>query len=92
MTLRGRLIAPNAPIALLASLLEGSLGKPVVDKTDLTGAYKIDFKFAPEGDAASTLPSIFTAIQEQLGLKLDAQKVPFETLIIDRCNPIPTQN
>jgi uncharacterized protein (TIGR03435 family) len=38
------------------------------------------------------LPSIFTAIQEQLGLKLESQKVPFETLIIDHCDHIPTEN
>jgi hypothetical protein len=55
------------------------------------GAYNIDLKFAPDGDTASTRPSIFTAIQEQLGLKLESQKVPFETLVIDHCDHIPTK-
>jgi uncharacterized protein (TIGR03435 family) len=88
----GRLIGPNATIALFISLLAHPLGKPIVDKTNLTGAYNIDLKFAPDGDTASTRPSIFTAVQEQLGLKLESQKVPFETLVIDHCDHVPTQN
>lgn len=92
MILPGRLIGPNATIAQLAPMLERPLGGPVVDKTNLSGAFNIDLKFAPDGDAASTQPSIFTAVQEQLGLKLESQKVPFETLIIDHCDRIPTQN
>ena len=89
---RGRLIGPNATITQFISLLAHPLDKPIVDKTNLTDAYNIDLKFAPEGDTTSTQPSIFTAIQEQLGLKLESQKVPFETLVIDHCDHIPTQN
>ena len=92
MILRGRLIGPNANITQLISLLAHPLDKPILDKTNLTGAYNIDLKFAPDGDTASTLPSIFTAIQEQLGLKLESQKVPFETLVIDHYDHTPTQN
>ena len=92
MIVRGELIGPNAGMALFATMLESPLGKPVLDKTNLSGVYNIDLKFAPDGDTASTLPSIFTAIQEQLGLKLESQKVPFETLVIDHCDHIPTQN
>lgn len=92
MILKGRLIGPNATITEFISLLAHPVDKPIVDKTNLSGAYKIDLKFAPDGDTNSTLPSIFTAIQEQLGLKLESQKVPFETLVIDHCERIPTQN
>jgi uncharacterized protein (TIGR03435 family) len=92
MILRGRLIGPNATITQFISFLAHPLDKPIVDKTNLTGSYNIDLKFAPEGDTASTQPSIFTAIQEQLGLKLESQKVPFETLVIDHFDHIPTQN
>ncbi len=92
MILPGRLVQPNATLADFSSLLDHPVGKPVIDKTGLPGTYKIDLKFAPDGDTASTLPSIFTAIQEQLGLKLEAQKVPFETLVIDHCDHIPNDN
>jgi len=92
MILPGRLIGPNASIAQLAPMLERPLGGPVIDKTDLQGTFNIDLKFAPDGDTTSTQPSIFTAVQEQLGLKLESQKVPFETLVIDHCEHIPTQN
>jgi len=42
--------------------------------------------------APSSLPSIFTALQEQLGLKLVSQKVPVDTLVIDHVDKIPTEN
>jgi uncharacterized protein (TIGR03435 family) len=92
MILAGRLIGPNATIAEFISLLAHPVDKPIVDKTNLPGAYNIDLKFAPDVATNSTQPSIFTAIQEQLGLKLESQKVPFETLVIDHCDHIPTQN
>jgi uncharacterized protein (TIGR03435 family) len=72
--------------------------QPVVDKTGIQGYYDIDLKFAPEtgplaGDPRGTnLPDIFTAMQEQLGLKLVAQKVTVDTLVIDHADRIPTEN
>jgi uncharacterized protein (TIGR03435 family) len=92
MIMRGRLIGPSATITQLISLLAHPLDKPIVDKTHLTGTYNIDLKFAPDGDTASTQPDIVTAIQQQLGLKLESQKIPFETLVIDHCDHTPTQN
>jgi uncharacterized protein (TIGR03435 family) len=79
-------------IKILASLLSRPLGHPVVDKTGLTGSYKLDLKFAPATATESDLPSIFTAVEEQLGLKLEAQKVPEEILVIDHIDKIPSDN
>jgi uncharacterized protein (TIGR03435 family) len=90
MILPGRLVAPNITIDGVISLLAHPLGKPVVDKTNLPGSFKIDLKFAAIGD--TTQPSIFTAVEEQLGLKLESQKIPFEVLVIDHCGHIPTEN
>jgi uncharacterized protein (TIGR03435 family) len=76
---------------LLASLvrrLSDQVSRTVLDKTGLKGSYDFKLTFAPDrgpgqppGDSDG--PSIFTAVQEQLGLKLDAQKGPVEVLVID---------
>ena len=64
-----------------------SFGGRVLDKTGLTGKYDYKLEYAPEDsqpDADSTGPSIFTALQEQLGLKLESGKGPVEIIVIDR--------
>lgn len=76
----------------LASLLSRSVGHPVLDKTAITGTYDLDLHFAPATTTESTLPSIFTAVQEQLGLKLEPQKVPADFLVIDHVEKVPTEN
>ena len=65
--------------------------QPVTDKTGLVGGYNLQLSFAPEMGAAagitapidSNAPSLFTALREQLGLKLDAETGPVEVLVID---------
>jgi uncharacterized protein (TIGR03435 family) len=77
-----------------AHILVSPAGKPVIDKTGLTGSYDIKLSYAPpnDPDAASALPDIFTAIQEQLGLKLVPAKVPVDYLVIDHADRVPTEN
>jgi len=78
----------------LASVFVPHLGRTVVDKTSLTGIYDFILQFSPEdasavpsGAAPATLdsmaPSIFTAVQEQLGLKLESGKGPVDVIVID---------
>jgi uncharacterized protein (TIGR03435 family) len=65
----------------LVSRLADYAGRPVVDRTGLAGKYGITLDFGrTDGDDR---PSIFTAVQEQLGLKLEAAKAPIEMLVID---------
>ena len=73
----------TAPV--LADQLAARLGRPVIDKTGLTGRYDVTLKWTPDGTEAApdSPPSIFTATQEQLGLKLESTKGPVETLVID---------
>jgi uncharacterized protein (TIGR03435 family) len=62
------------------------LGRPVLDRTGFTGSFKVLLEFAPVApgrDADSTKPSIFTALEEQLGLRLESQKGTEEVLVID---------
>jgi uncharacterized protein (TIGR03435 family) len=71
----------------LAFLLVMTTHRPVIDRTGLTGRFNFNLDFAPfDSDAAadSSAPSLFTAIQEQLGLRLDTTKAPLDSLVIER--------
>jgi len=87
----GRLIGRAMSIELLAALLARVLENHVVNKTGLSGEFDIDLKFTPE-NSDQPGPSIFTAIQEQLGLKLEAGKAQVNTLRVDYAERIPTEN
>jgi uncharacterized protein (TIGR03435 family) len=95
----GRLNAGGMPMSNLATALAPQVGRIVLDKTELTGNYDFELTYAPEaigGVGAPALinggavpvdpnaPNLFTALQEQLGLKLDSQRGPVEVVVIDR--------
>jgi uncharacterized protein (TIGR03435 family) len=83
--------ANNIGMSEAAGLLTAVLRRQVIDKTGITGTFDVHLEWAPENlerptdNAANdgTLPSIFTALQEELGLKLDSSKGPVEVLVID---------
>ncbi|HEX4138276.1 MAG TPA: M56 and DUF3738 domain-containing protein [Bryobacteraceae bacterium] len=93
---KGQLIAEKLTMNLLAQeVLSNVLGRPVVDKTGLTAWYDFKLEWTPDegvrgpdgqregaGDAAG--PSIFSAVQDQLGLKLESTRGPVEILVIER--------
>jgi uncharacterized protein (TIGR03435 family) len=87
----GTLRATGAPIEVLANFLSNILKRKVLDKTGLSGDFDVNLKWAPDlstpGNNPSTTadagPSIFTAIEEQLGLKLESGKAPIDVLVID---------
>jgi uncharacterized protein (TIGR03435 family) len=64
--------------------LSGQTGRYIINKTGLTGSYDLELEFTPDQSADNVGPSLFTAMQEQLGLKLDSQRAPVEVLVIDR--------
>jgi uncharacterized protein (TIGR03435 family) len=79
-----------------AEFLSERVSRPVLDQTGLNGSFEITLDWAPDdapatNDAAAG-PSIFTALQEQLGLKLNATKGPVETIVVDRANRVPSDN
>jgi uncharacterized protein (TIGR03435 family) len=82
----------NVPASSLAFLLEIPAGAPVVDKTGITGNYDVKLSYATAGFPNANLPDLFTALQEQLGLKLVPQKVPVDYLVIDHVDRSPTEN
>ncbi len=71
----------------LMRVLAGAADRPVLDRTGLTGAYDFRLEFARDPTAAtldSDVPSLSTAVQEQLGLKLEPQQGPIEVFVMDR--------
>jgi uncharacterized protein (TIGR03435 family) len=91
---RARVTAKETPISKFADLLSGQLGRPVIDMTGMTGNYSFVVYFTPEdrNPDGSSDPSIFGALQEQLGLRLEARKGPVELLVIDHAEKAPTGN
>jgi len=96
----GRMTGKSAPMRQLASVLSGVVQRLVVDRTNLTGVFDFDTEWSPTalnaapGDVATSVDngiSLFTALQEQLGLKLQSQRGPIDYVVIDRVEP-PTEN
>jgi uncharacterized protein (TIGR03435 family) len=95
---RGQLTGMAAALPMLANVLSTQLGRPVIDKTELKGKYDFKLEWTPDPGQGPQPPagvevppppdvegpSIFTALQEQLGLRLESQKGPVETIVIDR--------
>jgi uncharacterized protein (TIGR03435 family) len=81
----GEFTSKSMPIAGLAVTLSGEAGRIIEDKTGIEGSYDITLHWAPEQERASddSRPSIFTALQEELGLKLEPTKAPEKILVID---------
>jgi uncharacterized protein (TIGR03435 family) len=82
-------------MATLARFLQTQVARPVIDRTGLQGTYDLHLTYAPrledrEPDPTAG-PSIFTAVQEQLGLKLVPAKETVAVLVIDHIEQ-PTQN
>ncbi len=88
---RGRYDATHTGVPALATDLSSVLSRTVVDKTALTEAFDVHLRFAPEDAPDSTSPSIFTAVQEQLGLRLESGKGPVEVIVIDQVER-PSEN
>lgn len=104
---RGEITAQSMDLGAFANQLAQALGRPVIDKTGLTGRYDFDLHWTPDesqsvgmGPAGpdspppssdATGPSIFTALQEQLGLKVESSKGPVEIIVIERVER-PTEN
>jgi uncharacterized protein (TIGR03435 family) len=95
----GRLSAGGFPMSELANGLSALVQRPVIDRTGLTGTYDAEMTFSMEAIAGPpglagapppsdpNLPSLFTAVQEQLGLKLESTRGPVQMLVIDRVEP-----
>jgi uncharacterized protein (TIGR03435 family) len=93
----GKMQRQRTTISDFASDLSYILRQPVVDETHMEGRYNVVLTYTPERGpdvppADDDGPSIFTAIEEQLGLKLEPRKVPVGIFVVDRCQKVPTEN
>jgi uncharacterized protein (TIGR03435 family) len=99
----GRLVLTGVPMQQFTALLGTLLSRTVIDKTGLAGRYDIDLTFTPEqstlaaangpGPAAGPDgPTIYTAVREQLGLKLDSERDQEDVLVIDHVERQPSEN
>jgi uncharacterized protein (TIGR03435 family) len=97
VTSNTEITAYGVPILTMAEMLENQVQRNVMDKTGLHGNYDFHLKWHNEedgpasglGDVAS--PSLFTALQEQLGLKLQSSRGPVDTLVVDHVEA-PSEN
>jgi len=99
----GAVIGSSVPMIQIVTVLSRLMDRPLIDKTGLTGFYSFNLRFAAESapralsgaSATSTPPtddpSLFTALQDQLGLKLESAQEPVEVLVIDSARK-PTEN
>jgi uncharacterized protein (TIGR03435 family) len=88
----GKITAHQISIQALAANLSFTVGRVVVNKTGLEGGYDFTLDYAPDGaDASDTRPSIFAALEEQLGLKLVPDKGPVDMVVVDHIER-PTEN
>ena len=95
----GKLTAQGVPISNLSSFLAQQLHKQVVDKTGLKGTYDFTLKWQPDdmpmeskdATGGEQAPSIFTALQEELGLRLDATKGLVDMIAVDHVE-MPSEN
>ena len=75
----GRITGHALTMSMIASWFPESLGRIVLDRTGLSGVFDLDLEWTPDPSG----PSIFTAVQEQLGLKLESSKGPVDVLVIE---------
>jgi uncharacterized protein (TIGR03435 family) len=103
----GQMTGTAVPVTTIVNTLAQTLGRPVIDKTGLTGLFDISVQWTPGAEQAPgpfgpppggapppldpTGPSIFTALQEQLGLRLESTKGPIDVVVIDSAEK-PSEN
>ncbi len=93
-----RLIGHSSTLQSLANALRRPTGRTVIDKSGISGNFDFTLTWTPDTNvqspdaAADAGPSIFTAVREQLGLRLEPEKSQVDVLVVDRANRVPVAN
>jgi uncharacterized protein (TIGR03435 family) len=85
-------VGRHASMAMLASALQGQLSRPVLDHTGIKGDFDFKVEFAADDSHLDEFPSLLTALQDQLGLKLEPAKGPVEMFVIEHVDRVPIEN
>ena len=92
----GRIAGAQMPLSLLASLLSRFEKQIIVDKTGLTGRYHLKLEYTPEDRAATAgpdaPPTLHSALEEQLGLRLEKRREPLDVIVVERAEKQPSEN
>ena len=86
-----RLMGHGSTMPALALALTRPAGRKVTDQTGIAGAFDFTLTYSAD-DGVDGAPSIFTALQDQLGLRLEPQKGQTEALVVDHAERVPTAN
>jgi uncharacterized protein (TIGR03435 family) len=89
---RGGFNVTKVNLTDFANYVATDLKAPVMNKTGIDGVFDIAFQYDHHPDATSTLPSLFTALEETTGLQLKSAKVPVQILVVDHAEKAPTAN
>ena len=93
---KGKVVGPQLSMGALADILSRQTGRPVKDATGIAGMFDIRLKWTPDDitgkDGIGDEPSIYVALQEQLGLQLKAARENIDFLVIDHANKTPSEN
>jgi uncharacterized protein (TIGR03435 family) len=96
MSAPGQLRGTKVTAAMLANVLSNQTGRSVQDFTGLTGVFDFTLAWALDGpaptDTADVLPSIFTAVREKLGLRLEPRRGPVDVIVLDQLASSPQAN
>jgi uncharacterized protein (TIGR03435 family) len=90
--LLGHIVHPQISMYTLSLLLSRQMQTVVIDRTGLKGVYEIDLKWTPEGSEVDNGPTIYTALQEQLGLRLESRKDPVDVMVVESADRVPVEN
>jgi uncharacterized protein (TIGR03435 family) len=88
---KGQITATGVTMAKLADQLSRRLGVPVVDLTETPGGYDFKLQWSIDGDANDAQSALFDALQSQLGVKLEARKLPLDLIVVDKAEK-PSEN
>ena len=91
----GRIIGSSTTIPVLALLLSTFERQIILDRTGLTGRYQINLEYLTEGAGLGgdqSKPSLQSALQDQLGLRLESRREPLGAIVVEQAEKIPTEN